>query len=78
MVATIKEGSDCIGKPVKAFFPPEQDNEIDLVAVFRGVKLLFPTHNLHLQADDRLLLIASTDAWQKYQKHFVPDKALEV
>jgi CIC family chloride channel protein len=78
MVATIKEGSDCIGKPVKAFFPPEQDNEIDLVAVFRGVKLLFPTHNLRLQADDRLLLITSTDAWQKYQKHFVPDKALEV
>jgi len=78
LVGSIKKGSDCIGKRTEVCFPPEQDNEIDLVAVFRGMKLLFPAPNLRIQADDRLLLIASNDAWQKYRKHFVPDKNLEV
>jgi chloride channel protein, CIC family len=78
LVGVIKKGSDCIGKRADVCFPPEQDNEVDLVAVFRGMKLLFLTHNLRVQADDRLLLIASYEAWQKYQKHFVPNKDLNV
>lgn len=78
LVGIIKKGSHFIGKRAEVCFPPEQRHEIELVVVFRGMKLFFPGRNLRIRADDRLLMIASSDAWQKYKKHFVPNAAFEV
>jgi CIC family chloride channel protein len=70
IVGTIKRGSDCIGKKAEVSFSPEQKNKIDLVAVFRGNNMLFPTSKLRLQADDRLLLIVAPGAVDQLKKHF--------
>ena len=70
LVAVIKKGSSYIGRLAEVCFPPDHDNETDLVAVFRGLKLLFPESNLRIRADDRLLLITSLEAWEQHKKHF--------
>ncbi len=70
LVAVVKKGSGYIGRLAKVCFPPDHDNETDLVAVFRGLKLLFPESNLRIRADDRLLLITSLEAWEQHKKHF--------
>lgn len=71
MVGIIKKGSACIGKQTEVCFPPEEDNEVDLVAVYRGMKILFPDPKLRIHADDRLLLIATPAAWEKRKQHFL-------
>jgi CIC family chloride channel protein len=70
LVGVIKKGSDCIGKKAQACFPPEKDNEVDLVAVFRGVKILFPDPQLRIRADDRLMLIVAPETWEEQKRHF--------
>ena len=70
LLGVIKKGSDYIGKQALSCFPPEQDGQIDLVGIFRGVKLLFPEPGLRIRADDRLLLIATPDAWEQKKRHF--------
>jgi CIC family chloride channel protein len=62
IVATIRSGSSCLGEKAMVTFSPEQKNVTDLVAVFRGNKLIFPTSNLRFQLNDRLLLIVASDA----------------
>jgi CIC family chloride channel protein len=71
LIGIIKKGSNYIGKQTEVCFPPEKDNEIDLVAVFRGEKLLFPGSKLRIRADDRLLLIASSETWEQQKRHFI-------
>jgi CIC family chloride channel protein len=68
IISVVKKGNDQIGKLAKVCFPPERDNEVDLVAVFRGTKLIFPNPELRIRADDRLLLIASPDGRDKQNK----------
>jgi CIC family chloride channel protein len=70
IVGIINNGSACIGKEANLSFPLERDNQIDLVAVFRGNNLLFPVPSLRLQADDRLLLIVASNALEELEKHF--------
>ena len=70
LVGIIRKDSDFIGKQAASCFPPEQDNQIDLVGIFRGTKLLFPDSNLRIRADDRLLLITTPDAWEKKMRRF--------
>jgi len=65
IINVVKKDSDQIGKLAKVCFPPECDDEVDLVAVFRGPKLIFPNSKLRIRADDRLLLIASPDGRDK-------------
>lgn len=67
---TIKKGSKYIGKRAEVCFPPDQVNQTDLVAVFRGMKLLFPDEKLRFRADDRLLLIASPEGWEQKRTFF--------
>ena len=73
ITGTVRKGSDCIGKRAEMCFPPARETEIDLVGIFRGVKLLFPDPKLRLRADDRLLLIARQDAWEKQKHHFIEE-----
>ena len=70
VIGTIGNQSDFIGKSATSCFPTENDGEIDLVGIFRGEKLLFPDTSLRIQTDDRLLLIAASEAWEKQKQHF--------
>ena len=68
---TIKKGSQLINQQAMICFPLENAEEIDLVAVFRDDKLLFPNPNLRLQSDDRLLLIVTSEAWEERKQNFL-------
>ncbi|PWB69580.1 MAG: chloride channel protein [Anaerolineales bacterium] len=70
LMGAIRKGSDFIGQPASTCFPPEQVDQIDLVGIFRGVKLLFPGPGLRIRADDRLLLISTPNAWERKKQHF--------
>lgn len=72
-ISVVKKGSKLIGKLASVCFPPERDNEVDLVAVFRGMKLIFPDSRLRIRADDRLLLISSLDDEEK-ENNPLPDR----
>lgn len=70
VVNPIPSGCAYVGKPALDCFPPAQEHELDLVAVFRGKKMLFPGPKLQIQADDRLLLIVSNETWEAEKQHF--------
>jgi CIC family chloride channel protein len=71
LIGVIRKGSEYIGKPALACFPLDREDEVDLVAVFRGNKVFFPTPQLHIRADDRLLLIVTPDTWEQVKEHFI-------
>jgi CIC family chloride channel protein len=70
MTGTVKDGSDYVGKQAEDCFPAGQEDVADLVAVFRGPTLLFPKSDLSIQADDRLLLIITSEAWEQRRGNF--------
>jgi Trk K+ transport system NAD-binding subunit len=46
-------------------------DHIDLVAVYRGTRMLFPDPALRLQAEDRLLMIVTLEAWAEMKVRFM-------
>jgi CIC family chloride channel protein len=73
LMAKVKEDSHCIGERADVCFPVENEYDIDLVAVFRGTQIpemLLPTPKTVVQVGDRLLLIAKSDVWEKYENCF--------
>jgi chloride channel protein, CIC family len=68
LIETIKEDSACVGKRSLECCPSDRREELDLVVVFRGKQMIFPYEETRFQVGDRLLLIASYDAWQNYHK----------
>jgi len=70
VVGTLKRGSQHVGKSVKDCCTEEQFENIDLLAVFRGLKMLERTSDIQLEVGDRLLLIASPGAWAKQAERF--------
>lgn len=70
VIGTLKPDSQYLGKSVDACCSGEQFGEIDLLAIFRGNKMLTRMPNIRLQAGDRLLLIVSPDAWAQQSEQF--------
>ena len=56
---------------IESRFPPGRQSECGLVAVFRGTRLLFPDPALRFQPEDRLLIIASSEAWSDEKRPFL-------
>ena len=77
MIETLNQDSSYIGKKVLTCCPSEQEEELDLVVVFRGKKMIFPHEETYFQAGDRLLLIVSYDSWQDKKKSFESGPKLE-
>ncbi len=71
LVVTIAQGSDWIGKHTGRCFPQRKRDHIDLVAVYRGTRMLFPDPALRLQAEDRLLMIVTLEAWADMKVRFM-------
>ena len=77
LAEAIEQGSNFVGRQVGECCPVQRKDEIDLVAVFRDRQMVFPNGNMRFRIGDRLLLIASYDAWQDYRKNFKTAKPVE-
>jgi CIC family chloride channel protein len=70
LIAAIRNDDPYIGKRTEECFPVERHYEIDMVAVLRGSRILFPSAKLRIRAKDRLLLIVAPEAWEQQKQHF--------
>jgi CIC family chloride channel protein len=71
-IKPIKKDSVYIGMRAEECCPSEDEEEIDLVAVFRDNQLIFPHDQTQLKAGDRLLLIVSYNALPLHEKQLEP------
>ena len=69
MLETVEEDSPYAGIQSQECCPEERKEEVELVVIFRGKQLVFPHEKTHFQVGDRLLLIASQEAWQDCLDH---------
>jgi CIC family chloride channel protein len=69
-IKTVMKDSVYVGKRAQECCPSENEEEMDLVLVFREKQLIFPHEETQLKAGDRLLLIASYNALQIHQKQY--------
>lgn len=70
VVETLKRSSRYVGKSIKDCCAEERFENIDLLVVFRGQKMLEQTSDIQLEVGDRLLLIVSPNAWAKQTERF--------
>ena len=59
VIRPVTKDSVFAGKQALECCPSDNDEEVDLVAVFRDKQIIFPREETYLKAGDRLLLIAS-------------------
>jgi len=59
VIEPVKKGSVCAGKRALECYPPDNEENVDLVVVFRKDQIIFPHEQTRLKIGDRLLLIAS-------------------
>jgi chloride channel protein, CIC family len=74
MIGAVRKGSRYIGKRVDQAFSEQTDQQMDIVALYRGNRLVLPDPNARIRADDRLLLITTAEAWEKEQQNFVRER----
>jgi Trk K+ transport system NAD-binding subunit len=68
----LKPKSPYVGKLGQQLFPVGEKDEIQVVAIFRQGHTLLPHAAVLLQAEDRLLAIATPAAWETLEEHFSP------
>ena len=68
VIRPVKKDSVYVGKRVQECCPTENEEELDLVVVFRDKQIIFPHEETYLEAGDRLLLIASYNVLQVSEK----------
>jgi chloride channel protein, CIC family len=68
IIETLEEGNSYIGKQVLTCCPSKQEEEKDLVVVFRGKQMIFPHEEARLLVGDRLLLIVSNESRADHKK----------
>jgi len=72
VIKPVKKDSVYIGKRAQECCPPEDEEEVDLVAVFRDNRLIFPHEETQLKVGDRLLIIASYNAMPLHERQLEP------
>ena len=68
VIRPVTKDSVYIGRQTNECCPPENEEDVDLVAVLRDKQIIFPHEKTDLKAGDRLLLIASYNALQVHEK----------
>jgi CIC family chloride channel protein len=68
MIETVKEDSAYIGKRIQECCPTEYEEDIDLIAVYRDKKMIFPHEETRFHAGDHLLLIAKPGVWEQQKR----------
>jgi CIC family chloride channel protein len=68
VIGTLKSGTPYKGKQISTCFPFAGLNDVEIVAVFRQGQTLLPHSGLTLEAEDQLLIIASTEELNRLAK----------
>jgi CIC family chloride channel protein len=68
VIRPVTKDSVYMGKRAQDCCPSDNEEEVDLVLVFRDKQIIFPHEETYLKAGDRLLLIASYNALQVREK----------
>jgi CIC family chloride channel protein len=72
LIGVLKPESAYVAKPIWANFSLDDQDDLELVAVFRDGHTFLPHPEVKLRAGDRLLLITTPQAWNQRKAHFVP------
>jgi CIC family chloride channel protein len=72
LIGVLKPESTYVARPIRANFALDDQDELELVAVFRDGHTFLPHPEVELQAGDRLLLITTPQAWNQRKAHFTP------
>jgi CIC family chloride channel protein len=68
-LGVLKPKSPYVGRSVKESFPIDGQEDLEVVAIFREGNTLLPHSGIILQAEDRLLVLASQEAWKRLELH---------
>jgi CIC family chloride channel protein len=71
-VGRLRAESSCVGQPIRCLDALEAKADLEVVAVLRDKALLLPQADDLLQGEDRILIIASAQAWERLGRHLVP------
>lgn len=77
VLCMLRRGSSYLGEPVTVCFPVNSENNVEVVAVFRNGATLLPHAQIKLEADDRILLIASPEALRDCNELLTPQAGLQ-
>ena len=69
-IGILRSRSACKGRPPDCLSPA--DDEVEIIVVLRGNRVLWPHPDIKLQPEDRLVIVASEPAWQRLLKHLAP------
>jgi CIC family chloride channel protein len=72
VIGMLKPESPYAGKRVQEVFPPEQREELEVVAVFRQGHTLLPHSGLIFEPDDRMMAVTTPGVWKGLAEHFSP------
>ncbi|MEJ2261838.1 MAG: chloride channel protein [Anaerolineales bacterium] len=70
LIGVLKPESAYVAKPIRVNFSLDDQDDLELVAVFRDGHTFLPHPEVKLQAGDRLLLITTPQAWNQRKGHF--------
>jgi CIC family chloride channel protein len=68
----LKKKSPYVGKSVQENFPVADQEDLEIVAVFREGHTLLPHSDLVLKAEDRLLVLTTEESWKRLESHLAP------
>jgi CIC family chloride channel protein len=71
-LGVLKSKSPYVGQSVQKSFPVDGQEDLEVVAIFREGNTLLPHSGIILQANDRLLVLASQEAWSRLELHLSP------
>jgi CIC family chloride channel protein len=71
-LGVLKAKSSYVSQSVQKVFPVDGQEDLEVVAIFREGNTLLPHSGIILQADDRLLVLASQEAWSRLEQHLSP------
>ncbi|MCG6943792.1 MAG: TrkA C-terminal domain-containing protein, partial [Deltaproteobacteria bacterium] len=66
-LGVLKKKSPYVGKSVQENFPVADQEDLEIVAVFREGHTLLPHSDLVLKPEDRLLVIAKEEVWKRLE-----------
>lgn len=72
LIGILKADSPYAGKPIQSSVTEFSQEDMEIVAVFRDGHTLLPNSKVELQAEDRLLMVASPQIWSQQHQHFAP------
>jgi CIC family chloride channel protein len=71
-LGVLQPKSPYVGQSVRKSFPEDGQEDLEVVAIFRQGNTILPHSGIILQADDRLLVLASQEAWSRLEPHLSP------